>query len=230
MRTLANDEEHYDVIKFVSLNGDLGREWASRFESSGCSELMRRIQGALKMMWVGKLDEARQTLQEVGEALDEADVPESYVLLLGRWLHGVMAYLHYMSHDFELAEQALRTAEASVRDSIAAEPILMPLAAHCADLRTQGARLARRRRRWSDMHDRLSQARGMYLGTVPFCELPDGTPITAGAILEHLVGLPMGSEEKGILTELFDPVGADAAYVRFERHMYVLPGLVTAYP
>ena len=230
MRTLANDEEHYDVIEFVSLNGETGKNWASIFESSGCSELMRRTQGALKKMWAGQLDEARRTLHEVEDALEEADVPRSQVLLLGRWLHGVMAYLHYMSQDFELAEEALKTAELSVRDSIVAEPILVSLAAHCADLRTQSARLARRRRRWTDMHHRLEEARGMYVGTVPFCELPDGTAITTETLLEHLVGLPMAPEKKDIIAELFDPTGADAALVRFERHMYVLPGLVTAYP
>lgn len=230
MRTLANDEQYYDVIELVSLSGEAGRDWALEFEESGCSSSMVRIQGALKAMWVGRLDHARSELDGVERDLEEAATSKSHRLLLGRWLHGVRAYLHYSGQDFELAEEALRTAELSVRDSIVAEPLLVPLAAHCADLRTQSARLARRRRRWAEMKDRLREARGMYTGEVPFCELPDGTSITSEGLLGHLIGLPMEQHYKDVLVELFDRDGADHAYEQFERHMYVLPGMVSSYP
>jgi hypothetical protein len=171
-------------------------------------------------------------LEEAGERLTaRRGFSPAVEHVLERWYHGVAAYHYYCVSDLDRAAHALDQADLAVRRAIDGAPFLIPLAHHCHEFQLHHARIARERRAFREMQDRVARTRAMVEGRAPLCVLSDGSPVDYAALSRHLAAiLPPGMDppaeavvfgDAGLRLRLLD---------RFLLDLYCLPGFVFATP
>ncbi|HYU32694.1 MAG TPA: hypothetical protein VEW48_11070 [Thermoanaerobaculia bacterium] len=172
---------------FIALGGAAGRLWLAEYELAGGMELHRWTEEALELLRRRQLDAGLARLEQAdalaGARIDDAR--DSIAHVMRRWYWAALAYLHYCRDDFELASQALVRAHDAVRAAVEAAEPLLPLAPHCHEFRIQHARIARSRRRWSEMWSHIEIARRMLEDREPLCLRSDGVPVHFADLARH---------------------------------------------
>ena len=193
---------------FIALGGAAGRHWLAEYELAGGMELHRWTEEALELLRRRRLDAGLALLEQAGAlaAARPGDARDSIAHVMRRWYWAALAYLHYCQEELDQASQALERAHDAVRAAVeAAEPVL-PLAPHCHEFRIQHARIARSRRRWSEMWSHIETARNMLQDREPLCIRSDGNPVHFADLARHYGPLSAyeGDDRKALVGLLTD--------------------------
>jgi hypothetical protein len=219
-----------DWLHFAGRSGEVGQAWAAEYRRHFPSvELSRR---ALALMHRHQIEEGHATLQEFARALEELQgIPSSMRSLMKRWYHGVAGYYFYCIEDFDQAQQSMCLADQAVVDAISESDFLLPLAVHCQEFCLHQARIARNRRRWTEMNRYLNRSRAMMLDLEPLCQTRQGSPIffsTLGRFYSKLE--PLSNPERESIQGLVEEGQRAWLFDRFVRRLLKLPGVAIEYP
>lgn len=220
----------YDWLHFASRSGEAGRVWATEYRRHTPTVELSLL--ALEQLRRRDLAEGHTTLRKLARALANMDgVPTSMRRVLDRWYHGTAAYYFYCIEEFDRAERFMALAHDSVVEAISSADFLIMLAVHCQEFCLHQARIARNRRRWSDMRNHVEHARAMMLDRAPLCELRDGRPIFFSTLDRFFHSLkPLSPEERESIAGLVDERSRILLFDRFVRRLYSLPGFAISYP
>ena len=217
---------------FVARSGPEGAQWMSEYRKAGRADLIQSADCALEQLRRQRLPEGKALLDQVAGQLELLDgVPASLRLVIQRFFWATLAYYHYCIGELERAEQALDQAHQAIVSAIESAPFLLPLAIHSHEFRLQHARVARRRRRWRDMKERLQEVRAMLEDRLPLCTLSDGRTIYLSTVADFHRALPaLDAEELASLRFFLDEEHRRQSIDSFLMSLYVLPGVVIQYP
>ena len=224
-------ETQYNWGGMIAAGGAEGRAWLESY---------RRAQGSIPL-WVreslGLLRDRR--IEEGLELLHRARArwmplratDPAVFHVLGRFYHGGIAYYFYCVEDFARAERRMRRAQWSIAQAVSTAPFLVPFAALCMDVPLKLVQIARARRRWREMKERVAEVREITADRRPLCTLRDGTPVYHGSVGEYLSSLPALDESHAEAARyLQDAEYRREAVDRMLRGLYLLPGFVISYP
>lgn len=217
---------------FVARSGPEGERWLEEYRQDDRRRLAGLTERALQQLRRQQIREGKELLDQVESGLARLDeLPPSVLLVMQRFFWSTLAYYHYCVEDLEAAEQALEQAHRCVVSALEIAPFLMPLALHAHEFRLQRARVARHRRRWQEMRERLQEVRAMLEGRIPLLHLSDGRPIRFADLAEHYRAIPaLDAEEIDSLRIFFDREHCREKLDAFFLNLYVLPGVVIPYP
>jgi hypothetical protein len=217
---------------FVIRSGPEGKRWMEEYENEERLRLTDMTQRALQLLRRQQIAEGKELLDHVESRLDRLDgVPASVLLVMKRFFWAALAYYHYCVDDAALAEQNLERADQAVVSAVEAAPFLLPLALHAHEFRLQHARVARYRRRWSEMRERLQEVRAMLEDRIPLSVLSDGTPVYFSTIVTFLNAIPsLDAEEIESLRFFLDGTYRRDCIDLIFMSLYVQPGVVIHYP
>jgi hypothetical protein len=186
---------------------------------------------AIEFLWEWRLQDGREILAAVESRLPLIEASSaSHYHVVARYYHPVLAYYHYCNEDLDTAERCLDRAQESVSAAIGYERFLVPLADICLDFGYQKARIARCRRQWRKMRERIDEVEAMLEDRAPFCILPDGMPIYLRNLLTFYISLPLSERELASLEDLLDLESRTRYFERTRQGLYVQPGFVIPYP
>jgi hypothetical protein len=216
---------------FIARSSLEGKRWVEEYRSEQW-RLAEMSDHALQQLRRQQLREGKDLLDQVASRLEETDgIRPSVLLVLQRFYWATLAYYHYCIGELDQAERLLDRAQQAVVSAIETEPFLLPFAMHCHEFRLQNARVARYRRRWHEMRERLQEVRGMLENQLPLCALTDGRPIYFSNIVEFLRAIPsLDAEELESLRFFLDDEHRREYIQQALMSLYVLPGAVIQYP
>jgi hypothetical protein len=230
LETQTELEGRFSLFHFVSRSCSQGLEWVRDCPWTDYGELAQRIDQSMVSLRGRQLSAGFTLLEQVdGRLALLRGISAVLCRMLERSYHGTVAYYHYCVDNFDAAEDALLRAQDAVVASIDLQPLLVPFAAHCTDLRLQRARIARNRERWYEMRQHVETARAMMEDQTPFCVLMDGTPIKLSTIKRFYQNISLSDEERGALSYILDD---EVRLERFEysaERIYALPGIAIPY-
>lgn len=217
---------------FVARSGPEGKKWMEEYGIEERLRLTDMTQEALQRLRRQQIREGKELLDHAQSRLERLDgVPASVLLVMKRFYWAALAYYHYCVDDIDLAEQHLERAHQAVVSAIEAAPFLLPLALHAHEFRLQHARVARYRRRWSEMRERLQEVRAMLEDRIPLCTLSDGRPVYFSTVVDFLRAIPsLDPEEIESLRFFLDAEYRHECIDLSLMSLYVLPGVVIHYP
>jgi hypothetical protein len=217
---------------FVDRSGPEGRRWVEEYGSDQRLQLAEMTEHALQKLRRQQIRVGKELLEEVESRLERLEgVPPSVLLVMKRFFWATLAYYHYCVGDLDRAERTLDLAQQAVVSAIEAAPFLLPLALHCHEFRLQHARVARRRRRWSEMREHLQAVRAMLENRIPLCTLSDSRPVYLSALTESLRSIPsLDLEEIESLRFFLDEEHRHECIGASLMSLYVLPDVVIPYP
>lgn len=217
---------------FVSRSGAQGKEWLIEYLAESRTSLPNAIELALQQLRRQRIREGKDLLDEVERELQRLEgVPPSVVLVMERFFWSTAAYYYYCVEELDLAGQALERAHQAVVDAIEHAPFLLPLAIHCHEFRLQHARIARYRRRWTEMRSCLQEVRGMLENEIPLCVLSGHRPLYLSTLVDFHRGIPLlETGEVEALRFFFDREHRTEAMNQVFMNLYAIPGSVTPYP
>jgi hypothetical protein len=217
---------------FVARSGPEGKRWVEEYGIEQRLQLAEMTERALQQLRGQQIRAGKELLEEVESRLERLEgAPSSVLLVMKRFFWATLAYYHYCIDDLDRAEQTLDLAHQAVVSAIEAAPCLLPLALHCHEFRLQHARIARRRRRWSEMREHLQTVRAMLEDRIPLCILSDGRPIYLSALTGSLRSIPsLDLEEIESLRFFLDEEHRRECIGASLMSLYVLPGVVIHSP
>jgi len=146
-----------------------------------------------------------------------------------RLYYPVLAYLQYCEVNFDAAELSLSLADDAVREAIEVHDFLIPLADSGVDFSIQRIRMARRRRRWSEMRREIEILQDKIDDRMPLYALESGKGIYFSVLNDFYRSLPASTEDLEALRHLLDG-GRRAGYAdQIVQSLYAIPGFVIPY-
>lgn len=169
-------KNEYPWLELIAASGEEGAHWAAQYSQPEVDGLYTTTTGSLRLMVLGKLEEALAVLNGVKAKIDA--LPESYPPSISQvlecWYRGALAYYHYVREDFSAAEATLLAGHAAITRGIEMQPVILPMVYRCCDTWLHRSRIARSRRDWTAMKGHLETFCAIHRGDEPFCTLSDG--------------------------------------------------------
>jgi hypothetical protein len=228
----ANSGGGYEWTRLVALSGGRGRRWLEEYQGDESRAIEREALHALVLLRRAEIAAGEVLLRRAAARLDRIDPRRRSIrAVLERWYFGVLAYRHYCCERFDEATVALDRAQQAVAAAITEQRFLLPLADHCYEFQLQHARIARNRRRWAEMRQRIAAAREMMRSQLPFCRLADGSAVYWSTILAFFDSIPgLDPAERQALRETMDVDRRLRLFDQFVAGLYASPGLAIPYP
>lgn len=224
-------ETQYNWSAMIAASGDQGRSWLESYRRNQ-GNVALWVREALGRLRDRKIDEGLELLQRArAQWLPLRATSPAVFHVLGRFYHGGIAYYFYCVEDFARAERRMRRAQWSLAQAISTAPVLLPVAAVCMDVPLKLVQIARARRRWSEMKEKVAEVREMTADRRPLCILQDGAPVYHSSVGDHLrtlSGLDEAHDEAA--RYLQDPEFRREVVDRMLRSLYLLPGFMISYP
>jgi len=228
--TAAGTGSGHQWTHFVARSGPEGEAWVAEYFLAG-QDLLSTTERALQLLRRQQIQEGKDLLDHVEGQLAAGSASASVLLVMQRFHASALAYYHYCLEDFTSANEALEKAHQAIVSAIEIASFLLPLAVHCHEFRLQQARVARSRRRWNEMRERLEEVRAMLDDRAPLCVLSDGRPIYLSTVSDFHRTIPsLDSEEVDSLRFFLDAEHRCEQMNRFFQSLYVLPGVVIHHP
>jgi hypothetical protein len=214
---------------FITLSGDEGRRWVDEYRQPERRAVAGEISRALELLRKRQVVIAGDLLKQLAAPL--AETPSVTVrLVLERMYHPVLAYYHYCAEDFDAAEEALEAACEALRKAILMSWFLVPLADSFIDFTFQRARIARNRRRWSELRCHLQTVHDMMHDRLPFCRLADGTAIDLTALRRFYGSIPLSDEDLASVSYVLEDEVLESMFELTAADIYCQIGLLIPYP
>jgi hypothetical protein len=217
---------------FLEHCGEEARRWLAELREGGPLEILNRIATALAALKqfdlktaAGLLDSAERDIRARTSRFPSLDH------LLERYQVSTRAYLCYLEGDLGKARADLLKAHDEVRTIIGLNEFLLPLAIQCADFVIQGARVARREKKWKEAEAHIRAIHDIFTGVRPLCVLDSGRAIRLPDLREYFAALPLDDEQQAQAHRFVGdhiPVADRVAYL--EEMVFTLPDVVIPYP
>ncbi|MEM1178513.1 MAG: hypothetical protein AAGM22_09220 [Acidobacteriota bacterium] len=203
----AYDPNDYGWFQLVQRSGDAGEAWVADFQESKLYDLVNRCNASMIKLRTGKRDEGKADLDKVREELKDIETqqPDVPALVVHRWLYGADAFVSYLEGNFEAALEELAICETAVQKTLGKFEFLKPLAFQILDLQFQRARVARKERRWEDLHEAIEAAREMVSDKRPLVVLEDGREVFSRTVVDFYRSFDLSEEETSLLEYFYEP-------------------------
>lgn len=224
----AEGAEQLDpVYRFIARSNDMGHAWVQELLHS--SSHWKPAERALKFLQAGKLEEGWSLLNEYASALQSVpNLHESLQAHLCRHYHAIAAYYFYYIGDFEQAHQRLRMAHEEVVKAISRCEFLIVLSVAGQEFCMHHARIARKARRWDEMHEYIERGRAMVTNRSPLCVLANGQSVYYSTLSGFFRALePMTADEAEEASKITDDTIRECLFDRSVRLLLRLPGFAT---
>ncbi|MEM8931648.1 MAG: hypothetical protein AAGE94_10750 [Acidobacteriota bacterium] len=199
-RALRDD---FRWLDFVEAHGDASRDWADIYRSR-TADVRASTDLALHSLRRGDLTSGRAQLRAATSTLASLPPePRSILDVLGRHVHGAVAYELYCRGRFDDAIREMDRMGRSLVAAIDAEAWLLPAALMLPDVDLQKARIARRRGRWSVLEEHVRRLADQAADRVPLCVGQRG-PIYFSTVTDHLLQLDLTTAERQTAQALAD--------------------------
>lgn len=223
-------EGRFGLFHFVSRSCAEGLQWIRDCPWSAYGELAEQLDQSMASLRGHQLAAGMSLLSQVDHRLAFLRGLSAVLCrMLERSYFGTLAYYHYCLGDLDRAEEELIQAHDAVAAAIDLQPLLVPFAAHCTDIRLQRARVARNREHWYEMRRHVEAARAMMTDQAPFCVLADGSPITLSTIQRFYQSIALSDEERGALSYILDDAVRLERFEYSAERIYALPGMPISY-
>jgi hypothetical protein len=219
-----------DWLHFAERCGREGRGWAEQYRSHAAKLALGG--SALQRMREGRVEQGGELLREfICQVEGVCGEPASVRAVLDRYRHGIEGYYFYCRGEFDAAERSMRAAHDAVARALGEAGWLLLLAVHCQEFCMHRARIARNRRRWSEMQSCISQARAMMSDRLPLCETEDGRKIWWSGFEPFFAAqAPLSDEEARVADTLLNPQERERLFDQFVREMLRSSGNGGRYP
>jgi hypothetical protein len=194
----------YRWFDMVKLSGAEGRRWVADY--ARVQPLVNQLLAPLELLRKGDLRTGGEMLETAAEALHATAVEHASLgALLDRWYLGVAGYAHYAREEHDQADACMRLAMERLGHAVAEHPFLMTMADDAFELVLHRARIARNRRRWSEMWEHLETGAALREDRRPYAVRPDGQPVMLSTLREWFAALPVPAEAQPLVPHLQDP-------------------------
>lgn len=222
-------EQDYAYLRHC---GEEACGWLAEFRRPETLGTLNRVADALAGLKLYDVRTAFDLLGSAEEGLRTLSLRFASIHhLIERYRVSTRAYLHYLNGDLAEARLDLARAHDEVRTLIGLDRFLLPLAIQCADFVIQGARVARREKRWKEAERNIRIIHEIFSGLRPLCVLDSGQAIGISEIREFFAALPFDEEEKAQAHRFVGahiPVDQRVEYL--EEIIFTLPDVVIPYP
>ena len=199
-RALRDD---FRWLDFVAAHSETSRAWAGLYQERTAGVRASTDQ-ALHSLRRGDLAGGQEQLRAAASTLANLPTePRSILDVLGRHVHGAVAYELYCRGRFDDAVAAMDRMGRSLLAAINGETWLLPAALMLPDVDLQKARIARRRRQWSVLEDHARRLVDVAADRVPLCVGQRG-PIYFSTVTDHLLKLDLAAAEQQTAEALAD--------------------------
>jgi len=217
-------------LRFVAGSSEAGREWAAAYIVPRYGAIKEMADESLDLLRRYRLEDGRRKLAEIRRAVEALrGSPDSIFCVLEVWYHSALAYQHYLSEEFELAERNLAAAHDAARKAMELCDFLLPLAYVCSELAFQKIRIARNRRRWAEMAAQIDAVRRMLEDRDPLCTLSGGRAVYTSSLAEFCHRACTTAEQEAMVGRMFSTGRQLEGFELFVHRVYVLPGFVIPY-
>jgi len=219
----------YRWFDLVKMTGADGRRWVAEY--ARVLPLVNQLLAPLEVLRRGDLQGGGEMVERAAEALATTRVEHaSLAALLDRWYLGVAGYGHYAREEYDQADDCMRRAVERLGDALAQHGFLVPMADDAFELILHRARIARNRRRWSEMWAHLDHAAALREERRPYATLPCGTPLVTSTLAGWFDALPVPAEAQPLAPHLQDPAERRRNTQGSLRGILRLSGFAIPYP
>jgi hypothetical protein len=204
-------------LYFTARTGAEGLAWATEYRSHRA--ILELTNHALDRMRGGQLDKGWGQLKDYRNAIDSlVGIPNSMRAEMYRRYHAAAGYYYYCIENYELAHRAMCLAHEKTVEAIHECRFLVMLAIRCQEYCVHRARIARKHRRWAEMHELIGLGWAMNTNQAPLCQLPDGYSIFFSTLIPFFHSLePLTEEELLAIHRWTDDSERDQIFDRFVR-------------
>jgi len=215
--------------RFVIRGGEAGRRWEEEYCRPEIFTVEDVVFQALTRFRQHRFAAGLELLRQAEDCLHGLPVTPPVRDLLDRWYQGALSYYWYCTEDFPQAIESLARGSASLVSAITRQRVLVSLANHLIEFELHFARIARNRRRWSEMAGHVEAARAMIQGQIPLCRLAPDVAVHISDVCFYFESIDLDGEERDSIADLLDERARLRAFDRFVARLYALPTFVIPY-
>jgi hypothetical protein len=213
---------------FIARSCPEGQALVKSISEADHAQFLNHQKCALMLLRKGRLESGLELLLRDVLLLNSVEGVISHIL--HRYHLPVLAYYHYCKEEFDRADDLLDLALEHAQQAIDEQRFLLPMAESAIEFEMQRVRIARGRRRWVEMRDRLDMFEAEMSGKLPLCVLGDGVVISIINLKDYYESLALSQEEREKLAYILDDSYRSRTVRNIRDTMYCLPGFVIGYP